>query len=107
MKRISQLLEYPRYQLGPTGKRLMKRMSRSNWKILLAEFDRNPDWEPEKVEDLSKRLEISKAKVYKWNWDQKNKLKNAIFSQVINDRNKANRMIDVQGQYNSEGVSKE
>ena len=56
-----------------TGKRTMTRMDRLQRKILQQEFDRKPIWSQEKVEALAARLCIPKAKVYKWNWDQRNK----------------------------------
>lgn len=38
------------------------------------EFTENPHWSNDDVEKISKKLGLSKAKVYKWNWDQKKKL---------------------------------
>jgi hypothetical protein len=43
-------------------------------KFLEEEFEKNPHWSNEDVERISKTLRIEKAKVYKWNWDQKKKL---------------------------------
>jgi hypothetical protein len=38
------------------------------------EFTDNPHWSNEDVEKISKKTGLSKAKIYKWNWDQKKKL---------------------------------
>lgn len=43
-------------------------------KELEEEFNKNPHWTNEDVDKISKRLGLDKAKVYKWNWDQKKKL---------------------------------
>ena len=79
-------VEGPRYKTGPTGKRIMMRMDRLQKKILMAEFDRDANWTSEKVQAIAARLNISKAKVYKWNWDQKNKRRDALFAQFITER---------------------
>ena len=84
-------VEGPRYKTGPTGKRIMMRMDRLQKKILMAEFDRDANWTSEKVQAIAARLSISKAKVYKWNWDQKNKRRDALFAQFITERNAAPR----------------
>ena len=34
---------------------------------------RNSNWSQEKIEALAARLKITKAKVYKWNWERKKK----------------------------------
>ena len=59
----------------------MTRMDRFQRKVLQTEFERSPNWTQEKVEALASRLNITKAKVYKWNWDQRNKQRDALFAQ--------------------------
>mmetsp|Transcript_1407 Transcript_1407/g.1910 ORF Transcript_1407/g.1910 Transcript_1407/m.1910 type:complete len:115 (-) Transcript_1407:65-409(-) len=81
-----EIMSGPRYKMGPTGKRIMMRMDRLQKKILLTEFDRDANWSSEKVQALAARLKISKAKVYKWNWDQKNKQRDALFAQFVTER---------------------
>ena len=71
----------PGYKMRPNGKRLMTRMDRFQRKILQTEFERSPNWTQEKVEALASRLDITKAKVYKWNWDQRNKQRDALYAQ--------------------------
>jgi len=68
------------HAIGPNGKRLIKRMNRYQKKILQQEFIRDPNWSQEKVIALASRLKIPKSKVYKWNWDQKNKARDAFFA---------------------------
>ena len=77
------MFKTPGYKLQPNGKRLMTRMDSFQSKILQAEFDRNSNWSQEKVQALAARLCIPKAKVYKWNWDQRNKQREALFAQSI------------------------
>lgn len=81
--RFDNLFKTPGYKLKPNGKRLMTRMDRFQCKILQTEFDRCSNWSQEKVEALAARLSIPKAKVYKWNWDQRNKQRDALFAQSI------------------------
>ena len=69
MNRFDKILQEPRYKMGPNGKRVMTRMDRYQRKILMSEFQRNANWSQEMVEALAARLEVPKAKVYKWNWD--------------------------------------
>ena len=71
----------PGYKIRPNGKRLMTRMDRFQRKVLQTEFEHSPNWTQEKVEALAARLNITKAKVYKWNWDQRNKQRDALFAQ--------------------------
>lgn len=79
--RFDNMFATPGYKIRPNGKRLMTRMDRFQRKILQTEFERSPNWTQEKVEALASRLNITKAKVYKWNWDQRNKQRDALFAQ--------------------------
>ena len=79
--RFDNMFATPGYKMRPNGKRLMTRMDRFQRKILQTEFERSPNWTQEKVEALASRLNITKAKVYKWNWDQRNKQRDALFAQ--------------------------
>ena len=78
--RFDNMFATPGYKIRPNGKRLMTRMDRFQRKILQTEFERSPKWTQEKVEALASRLNITKAKVYKWNWDQRNKQRDALFA---------------------------
>ena len=78
--RFDNMFATPGYKIRPNGKRLMTRMDRFQRKILQTEFERSPNWTQEKVEALASRLNITKAKVYKWNWDQRNKQRDALFA---------------------------
>ena len=79
--RFDNMFATPGYKIRPNGKRLMTRMDRFQRKVLQTEFERSPNWAQEKVEALASRLNITKAKVYKWNWDQRNKQRDALFAQ--------------------------
>ncbi len=45
-----------------------------------------PNWTQEKVIAIASRLKIPKAKVYKWNWDQKNKARDALIANTLYSR---------------------
>lgn len=80
---LNSLKNSPRYKTGPTGKRLMTRMNQLQRNSLKREFELNANWTQEKVEEIAETLNISKAKVYKWNWDQKNKQRDALYIQSL------------------------
>lgn len=61
----------------------MTRMNQNQRRSLHKEFDCDANWDQEKVEHLATSLKISKAKVYKWNWDQKNKQRDALYTQSL------------------------
>ena len=42
-------------------------------KILMREFEKNPNWSKETLLEVSKKTGLSEAQVYKWGWDQKRK----------------------------------
>ena len=41
--------------------------------ILEANFEKDPNWCPRKIQELSEKLDLPRIKVYKWNWDHKRK----------------------------------
>ena len=49
--------------------RKRKRKSTDQIKILMREFDRNPNWSKETLLEVSKKTGLSEAQVYKWGWD--------------------------------------
>lgn len=83
IKKQPGLSDRPMYRTGPTGKRLIERMTHFQRKVLRNELQRNTDWSQEKVEALAATLCIGKKKVYKWYWDQKNKLREAMFAKGL------------------------
>lgn len=50
-------------------------MSADSKALLEEEFQRDPNWDRRKIASLAQRLQISRTKVYKWNWDRKKSLK--------------------------------
>lgn len=59
------------YKLLPNGKRVMNRLNSGQISSLHNEYDRDPDWSKQKMIQIASRLNITVAKVYKWNWQQK------------------------------------
>lgn len=53
--------------------RKRKRKSTDQLKILMREFDKNPNWSKETLLEVSRKTGLSEAQVYKWGWDQKRK----------------------------------
>ena len=51
-------------------------MSGDAIQVLLQEFDQNPNWSQEKINELAERLNVTQVKVYKWNWDKRNRMRN-------------------------------
>ena len=49
--------------------RKRKRKSSDQIKILMREFDRNPNWSKETLLEVSRKTGLSEAQVYKWGWD--------------------------------------
>jgi hypothetical protein len=41
--------------------------------ILMAEYEKDPNWRKKVITRLSKKTGLSEAQVYKWNWDQTKK----------------------------------
>ena len=55
-------------------------MSGEAIQVLLQEFDQNPNWSQEKINELAERLNVTQVKVYKWNWDKRNRMRNEIMT---------------------------
>ena len=51
-------------------------MSGEAIQVLLQEFDQNPNWSQEKINELAESLNVTQVKVYKWNWDKRNRMRN-------------------------------
>ena len=58
-------------------KRNMRRMNAEQQQILMREFEANPNWSNNKIEHLAARLQLTRTKVYKWNWDHRNRMRTA------------------------------
>lgn len=41
--------------------------------VLRANFEKNPVWDQERINALSEQLDLTRLKVYKWNWDHRRK----------------------------------
>jgi len=52
-------------------KRLRKNSEQN--KILMVEFEKNPNWQKPKIVELQKRLGLKASQIYKWNWDMQRK----------------------------------
>ena len=52
---------------------MMQRLDDYQRKVLQSEFQKEINWSPEKIEALAAMLKVSKLKIYKWHWDQKNR----------------------------------
>ena len=59
----------------PMEKRYMKRMSCEQQHALQNEYIKNPNWSSDQIYALSRHLGLTRTKVYKWNWDRRNKLR--------------------------------
>ena len=53
------------------SKRLI--LSEDQIEMLTQEYLDNPNWSNETIDALSRRVGVSRTKVYKWNWDRKKK----------------------------------
>ena len=49
------------------------RLTHEQRQYLEQRFQRNANWSTEYVKDLANRLNITFQKVYKWNWDRRQK----------------------------------
>ena len=58
-------------------KRNMRRVNAEQQQILMREFIANPNWSNNKIEHLAARLQLTRTKVYKWNWDHRNRMRTA------------------------------
>ena len=53
--------------------RQRRRMTRREHQILEQAWCKDPNWTREIIDDLTKRLGISRVKLYKWTWDRRKK----------------------------------
>ena len=51
----------------------MKRMNSEQQEILNQEYIKNPNWSSSQIYEFAMRLGLTRTKVYKWNWDRRNK----------------------------------
>jgi hypothetical protein len=63
----------------PKQKRFMRRMDNEQEAVLFAEYDRDSNWTNSHVDKLASRLGLTRTKVYKWNWDRRNKARHDPF----------------------------
>ena len=49
--------------------RLIKNSLR--YKVLMTEFDKDPNWDKLRTQQLSEQLNLTRMQVYKWNFDQR------------------------------------
>ena len=50
-----------------------RQLSETQKSILKQNFDKNPNWDGKKIQELATELDLPRIKVYKWNWDHKRK----------------------------------
>ena len=46
------------------------RLSKIEKLVLEQAYQENPRWNTKQIRSLAERLELSRTKVYKWNWDR-------------------------------------
>lgn len=51
-----------------------KRKTKDQIRILKSEFNLNPNWTDEKIDEIGNMTNLNKYQVYKWNWDKRKKL---------------------------------
>jgi hypothetical protein len=59
------------------GKKIIRRRKRKTYEQLqqlVKEFQANPEWSKDNMQEVSQRTGLSEAQVYKWGWDQKRKM---------------------------------
>jgi hypothetical protein len=59
------------------GKKIIRRRKRKTYEQLqqlVKEFQANPEWSKDNMQEVSHRTGLSEAQVYKWGWDQKRKM---------------------------------
>jgi len=59
------------------GKKIIRRRKRKTYEqlqILIKEFQANPEWSKDNMQEVSEKTGLSEAQVYKWGWDQKRKM---------------------------------
>lgn len=54
-------------------KKRRQRLTNEQTTVLEQEFQKNANWSSREIAKLSKRLGLSRSKIYKWNWDRKRK----------------------------------
>ena len=48
-------------------------MNSEQQEILNQEYINNPNWSSSQIYEFAMRLGLTRTKVYKWNWDRRNK----------------------------------
>ena len=67
-------------------KKRRQRLTNEQTQVLEAEFQKNANWSSREIVKMSKRLSLSRSKIYKWNWDRKRKtLESDDIETVMND----------------------
>jgi hypothetical protein len=59
------------------GKKIIRRRKRKTYEqlqMLIQEFQDNPEWSKDHMQEVSRKTGLSEAQVYKWGWDQKRKM---------------------------------
>ena len=56
----------------------MTRVTTEQSQILMSEYQRNPVWSKQLINQLAERPNLPQVKVYKWNWDQRNKTRDQL-----------------------------
>ena len=55
------------------NKRRMVRLPSIAVEVFVREFEKDPNWSSKMITDLAQRFDLPKMKVYKWNWDRRDK----------------------------------
>lgn len=54
-------------------KKKRQRKNLDQHEILLAYFQKNPNWDKQIIQKLSDMIGLKESQIYKWNWDQRKK----------------------------------
>ena len=68
---VDEILTSKRHPSIRKEKKRRFKMTYEQAQILEAEYQKDPNWTHEKYMVLCSRLQTSKARIYKWNWDRK------------------------------------
>jgi hypothetical protein len=63
--------------IDENGKKIIRRRKRKSYEqlqMLVKEFQANPEWSKDNMQEVSRKTGLSEAQVYKWGWDQRRKM---------------------------------
>ena len=60
-------------KMNSKKKKQRKSLTIEQLRMLEEAFERNANWSSTDIEAIAERTQVSRTKVYKWNWDRKRK----------------------------------